>query len=146
MATSLTAGTLTVKITESFSIGGVDRGGEHTVSVSSIDEISRRVVNVGTSEVAIISMGAANSAGTFITNNIKYIRITNLDAANFVTLRIDTGSGDGFLKLPAGHSFMLGSARNTFHTSASLVDVTAIQADADTAAVDLEVVVATDRS
>jgi hypothetical protein len=146
MATSLTAGTLTVKITENFSIGGVDRGGEHTVSFSSIDEISRRIVSVGTTEVDIVKFDTSNSAGTFTSTEVKYIRITNLDAVNFVVLRLDTASGDGYIRLEAGHTFLFGNPRTAFDVDASLTHLTAIKADADTAAVDVEVVIASDRS
>ena len=153
MATTITNATLTVTLTESISLNGSEQGASNTLTISNIDEISKRIVTVPASEVTVIAMGTAVSNGTFIESDVLYIRITNKDDANHVTLTFkDEGSSEFAVKLDKGQSFiyngdLAGGVVDTMDANGSalslalgdLVDVTAI---ADTAPVDLEIFVA----
>ena len=148
MASTVTAGTLTVTIQESITLNNRDRGGSTTLSVSSIGEIANRIVSVASgSEVELIKFGAAGR-GEFVAANLKYLRLTNLDDTNFVRLRFSRTSGHtADFKLPAGKSFILTEEDISVHATAgafsSFSAMTNINARADTAAVDVEYYVAT---
>ena len=66
MTSTLTAATLTVKITESIDLNGKDQGGSTTLSLASINEISKRIVTVTTTEAEVVAMSTSASSGTFI--------------------------------------------------------------------------------
>ena len=158
MATTIVAATLTVKITETLSLNGQDKGSENSVAIASITEAFQRIVNVPTTEVVLLAFGTAIAAGQFIEGDVRYIRITNKDDTNFVTLVFRNEDSDEFaLKLDYGHSFIYSASRSTplgvvdtFDAAAAalpagetLADLVDITAKANTAAVDLEVFVAT---
>ena len=153
MATTITNATLTVTLTESISLNGSEQGASNTLTIADVDEISKRIVTIPTAEKTIIAMGTAISNGTFIESDVRYIRITNKDDANHVTLTFkDEGNSEFAVKLDKGQSFiyngdLAGGVVDTMDANGSaltlalgdLVDITAI---ADTAAVDLEIFVA----
>ena len=153
MATTIVASPLTIKISEQIKLGGVELGGEVTKRIQSITEFSRRLINVPTSEVVILAMSTAVAAVQYVESTVKYIRITNLDAANHVTLVFRSeNNAECAHKLDFGYSFIYaaddaGGVVDTHDASASaltvslddLVDITAL---ANSGAVDLEVIVA----
>ena len=153
MATTITNATLTVTLTESISLNGSEQGASNTLTIANIAEISKRIVTVPASEVTVIAMGTAVSNGTFVESDVLYIRITNKDDANHVTLTFkDENNSEFAVKLDKGQSFiyngdLAGGVVDTMDANGSalslaladLVDVTAI---ADTAPVDLEIFVA----
>ena len=153
MATTITAATLTVTLTEEISLNGQDKGSTNTLTVASVTEVSQRIVNVPTSEVVTLAMGTAVAAGQLIEGDVRYIRITNKDDTNHVTLTFRSENNNECIHLlDAGHSFIYpgdnsGGVVNTHDASASalsislddLVDITAL---ADTAVCDLELFVA----
>jgi hypothetical protein len=50
MASTVTAATATVQITESLTLGNVDRGGSHTRTITNVAEADRRVMTVAFQE------------------------------------------------------------------------------------------------
>ena len=153
MASTITAATMTVTITESINLNGMNQGATNTLSLASIAEVSKRIVNVPASEVEIVAMSTAVAAGTFVESTVKYIRITNLDDTNHVVLTFKSeGNHDFAVKLDKGQSFIYngdvsGGVVDTMDASGSalslaLEDLVNITALADTAACDLEVFVA----
>ena len=94
MATTITAATLTVTITEEISLNGQDKGSTNTLTVTSVTEVSQRIVNVPTSEVIIIAMGTAVAAGQFDEDDVRYIRLTNKDDTNYITLVFRSENND----------------------------------------------------
>jgi hypothetical protein len=147
MASTVTPATATVQIVESLTLGGVDRGATHTRTINNTSEADRRVLSVpSASEITILSVGTANAQGTFVRTNIRYIRITNLDNANFVRVRVSRSSHDTFdLKIPAGATFMVHtgdiSANSSGSSFSSFDEWDVISAQADTADIDIELVV-----
>jgi hypothetical protein len=154
MATTVSAATLTVTITETITLNGQDKGATNELTIGSVTEVSQRIVEVPTSEIIILVFQATNpGAGTFDEADVRYIRITNKDDTNFVQLIFRSeNSNECAHKLDAGHTFIYaadnsGGVVNTHDASASaltvsfddLVDITAL---ADTAAVDIELFVA----
>ena len=86
MTTTLTAATLTVTLTEAVSLNGYDQGSKNTLTIASVNEVNKRIVTVPTSEIEVVAISTANASGTFIEGDVRYIRITNLDDTNHVTL------------------------------------------------------------
>ena len=153
MTSTLTAATMTVTITESISLNGTNQGATNTLSLASIAEVSKRIVNVPASEVEVVAMGTAVAAGTFIESTVKYIRFTNLDDTNHITLTFkDEDNTEFAVLLDKGQTFIYngdiaGGVVNTMHAggsalTVSLNDLVNVTALADTAACDLEIFVA----
>lgn len=153
MATTLTAATMTVTITEAISLNNKDKGSTNEYTIASVTEVSQRIVNVPTSEVIILAMGTAVAAGQFVESTVKYIRLTNKDDTNHVTLVFRSeGNAEFAMKLDAGQSFIYngdnsGGVVDTMDAAASALtvsfeDLVDITARADTATVDLELFVA----
>mgnify|MGYP003668773575 CR=1 FL=1 len=139
--------TLTITLTESVTLGdGASNRGTTNVQAVTIDEVDHRIMDVGTSEIKILQFAAANGPGTFADGTVKYLRITNLDASNFVTLRIQQSDSEYFVKLEAEDNFLLGNTVMDAHedgdtavgAAATLANIDSIWADADTAACQVE--------
>ena len=154
MATTIEAATLTVTLTEQVVLNGQEKGATNSLTVSDVTEVSQRIINVPASEVIILAMGAAVAAGQFVESTIRYIRITNKDDTNHVTLVFRSESGDECVhKLDYGQSFIYagdnsGGVVDTHDANAGAIgsitldDLVDITATADTAACDLELFVA----
>ena len=155
MTTTLTAATLTITLTESIELNGVEQGGTSTKTISSVNEVSKRIVTVTTTEAEVIAFHAsAISSGTFIEGDVRYIRFTNLDDTNFIALTFKNENDDEFaIKLDAGHSFIYpgdnsGGVVDTMDAidatglTLALGDLVNVTADADTASCDMEIFIA----
>jgi len=107
MTSTVTAATLTVTITELITLNGAARGGTNTLDIGSINEVSKRIVTATTTETEILSFGAAFSGHGFVIGNVRYIRITNLDDTNSVTLTFkNQGNDECAMLLDKGQSFI----------------------------------------
>ena len=154
MPSTVTAATLTVKITETITLNGSDQGATNTMTIASVNEISKRIVTATTTEQVILAFGTAVAAGQFLEDKVVYMRITNLDDTNHVVLTFRNENNDEFaVKLDKGQSFiyngdLAGGVVDTMDAidgtglSLSLGDLVDITADADTASCDLELFVA----
>lgn len=147
MATTLTAATLTVTVTESISLNGKDQGATNSFTVSSINEVYKQIVTATTTAATFLKFGTAASAGTLIRSDVSYLRITNLDDTNFVTVGLQDDSADtAYIKLEKGQSVILGGTDEgpqvEVSTNASAfsawASVDSLTLDADTASVDVE--------
>lgn len=145
MASTIVAQTLTVTISESINLNNQPINSENQLTIASIGQVDKRIVSIPIStEVTVLAFGTAVAAGTLIRANVKYIRITNKDATNFVRIRVKkTGSETFDVKVNAGQSFIMSNASESVAATAgafsAFVDADSINAQADTAAVDIEV-------
>ena len=157
MATTITNATLTVTLKESIVLNGTQQGGTNTLTIAGIDEISKRIMTITTNESTIATFsGAVASAGHFNDSFVRYMRFTNLDDTNFLTLTFTNSDNDEVaIKLDAGNSFMWfadnsGGMVDVFNATENanagsdtdLEPITTIQADANTGNCDLEVFIA----
>lgn len=107
MATTIKNATLKVTVKEEITLNGSRQDSENTLRISDINEISKRIVTVPTSEVTLVSMSTAVSAGTFDESKVKYIRITNLDDAYHLYLVFKNEyNNETCMKLDYGQSFI----------------------------------------
>ena len=163
MASTITASTLKVTIREDIKLNGVEQGGVSTLSVGSITNAVKRIVNIGTDEIGLLGFGTAYNtelsktylAGQFDEDTVRYIRITNLDDSNHIALILKNENNDEFgVKVDRGCSFIYGvdldggvvdtmdSADAAGITPDSFGDLVDITCAANTAACDVEVFVA----
>ena len=157
MATTITPATMSITITESIKLNGTQQGATNTTTISSVAEISKRILTITTNESTIATFsGAVASAGHYNDSVVKYIRFTNKDNTNFVTLTFRNQDNDEVaIKLDAGNSLMLfgdnsGGMVAMFNATqdadaasdTALGSLTNIQADANTGNCDLEMLIA----
>jgi len=157
MASTITAADLTVTVTESITLNGYDQGSKNIKTIGSIGEVYKRILTITTNEATIVTMsGAVASAGHFNDSFVRYMRFTNLDDTNFLTLTFTNSDNDEVaIKLDAGNSFMWfadnsGGMVDVFNATENanagsdtdLEPITTIQADANTGNCDLEVLIA----
>lgn len=154
MASTVTAATLTVTLREQVLLNGVEQGGSVTLTIPSINEISKRIVTATTTESTIASFGTTPNFNTFIEGDVRYIRIANLDDTNHVALTFKNEDNDEFgVKLDKGEAFIYnadlsGGVVDTMEAAATAItpdsfgDLVDITAKANTASVDLEIFIA----
>ena len=149
--------TLTVTHTEDITLNGQQFGGTNIKTIASINEISKRILTITTTESVIATFSAAAaSAGHYVAADVRYIRFTNRDTANFITLTFRNQDNDeAAIKLDFGQSFVwngdnvngmtavLNATQDADAASdTALGDLTNIQADANTGSCDLEMLIA----
>ena len=156
---------LKVTIREELTLNGYDQGATNTLTISGINELSKRIVTATTTEAGLLGFLSALSnvgvtankvgylAGILDDGDVRYMRITNLDASNHITLTFrDEDNTEYRMKVDAGHSFIYpgdnsGGLVDTMKAAGSalasgLADLVDITVDADTASCDVEVYVA----
>ena len=157
MASTLSSATMTVRVVESIKLNGTEQGAINTKTITGINEISKRILTITTAESVIATFSAAvASAGHYVAADVRYMRFTNKDDTNFITLTFRNQDNDEVaIKLDAGQSFMWaadnsGGMVDVFNATqdadaasdTALGDLTNIQADANTASCDLEMFIA----
>ena len=172
MASTVTAGKLVVKLSESIFLNGEDHGSVNTMIVPSINEIYKRIVTIPVNDGSIGSndhytlittsgdtAASAVSHNQFIIGDMKYVRITNLNdtAGEGILLQIardDASDGTDeecvWFLLEEGKSFILHTFSSAFDGAGgeadtpTLTNITDIRAvnESETVAVDLEIFVA----
>lgn len=118
-------GTLTTKITENFTgLNGLEKT-TTTLSLTGIDLVSKRIMTATTTETAILKFQPEEEWGTFIVDDVRYLRITNQDATNYVWLTFRNQSASEFaVKLGAGQTFYLNGDPTTGHDNIFVANTT----------------------
>lgn len=143
MATTITPATLTVTITEAVSLNNKSYGNSNVLTVANINETDQRILTIPTSEIGVVTFGSAAGAGTFVRSAVQYLRITNRDDTNFISIHITSATDDVWVKVNAGKSFILSNGDlETAAAFSAWASITAITAIADTAACDVEYYIA----
>jgi len=149
--------TLKVKIQEEIILDNQDYGSKRVLEVSSINEISKRILTITTTESTIATFSSATaSSGHYIAADVRYIRFTNKDTSNFITLTFRNQDNDEVaIKLDAAQSFVWNGDNSNGMTAVfnatedadaasdtAFGSLTNIQADANTGSCDLEMFIA----
>ena len=154
MASTVTSSTLQVLVAESITLNGIEYGGSNTLKIGSINECSKRIVTASTTKTEILSVGSSTSKGGFITGDLRYMRFTNLDDTNHVTLFfLNDLNAEFAVKLDQGPSFIYtadladGAAGTTdaivgTASATNLGGLTTVSVQSDTASCDVEYFVA----
>ena len=108
MATTIKSGTLKTRVQESIILDGIEQGTSTLNTFSGINSITKRIITITTTESTIATFSAAAaSAGHYVAADARYIRFTNKDDANFITLTFRNQDNDEVaIKLDAGQSFI----------------------------------------
>ena len=129
---------LKVTIREELTLNGYDQGSKNTLTISDVDEVFKRIVTCPANNETTIarfrsSVGNASGTATFDSaldvQDVKYVRVTNLDGSNSLTLslQVEVGEDDSgadtsaSVLVEAGKSFVMGSP----HDGISLSDANA---------------------
>ena len=152
MASTVSAGTLKVKIIEEIKLNGKDQGGVTSFNIASINEVYKRIIACTASQTTTIATFANDvyeTVGAIDIEDSKYIRVTNLDSANAIELAIVTVYTTYQVKLDASQSHILGSANDLMLAEAdtspsfgTMADVKSIQVNPGSNEVDVEILVA----
>jgi len=134
---------LTITITEAVTLNGASRGSTNT-HVEAVTQIDHRIVScLHSAEQTVVLFNTAVAAGTMADATLDYLRLTNLNGTNFVTVRVSGNGEEYFVKLEAGDSFLLNNsvmdANAAGNASVSLANIDSIGIQADTATCDVEV-------
>ena len=112
--------TLVSTITEKVTLNGKERGSEISQEIASVTQVLHRIVTCPASAdttVANFHSAANTSDNSLDVEDVKYIRVTNLDASNPInlSLQIDAGEDDSAadesvtILVAAGRSFIMGA-------------------------------------
>lgn len=147
MASTISNSSLTVTVTEKLTLNGTDHGSTKKITIADINEVSKRILSVSTDGLQVYAGSTVAGLGTFITSDVRYIRITNLDNENYVILHLEGNGHTAQLTLAPGHLFFLTDVSATFDGAAAIgdfsaEDITRIDIKANTAACDVEILVA----
>ena len=144
--------TLKVKIQEDIIVDNQDYGSKRTFEVASVDEIYKRIITVpadADTTIATFAAAVSTSVGAFDVNDVRYIRITNLDSSNAITVAMVGVSDNAQFKVEAGKSLMFGTPddfmlgeTDTSPAFASFEDLAKITVDSGSNAVNVELFIA----
>jgi|TARA_Y100000593_G_scaffold92141_1_gene182825 hypothetical protein len=147
MASKVSKATMSVVYHEEITLNSTKYGSRTSFEVGDINEISQRIVSIPTSVVTLLNLSSSVGPGQYVTSNMKYVRLTNLDTENWVRLTFVSASANQYdVRLDANRSYVFTNASisgsNAAATFDSFVDFTALKAIAETDAVDVEVFIA----
>ena len=139
--------TLKVKLLEDIILSNQDYSSKRTFEISSISNIFKRIVTVAADDDATVlvfkSTTAAADAALDL-QNVKYIRITNLDSSNSVniSLQLDSGEDNSAADLSithlleAGRSFLMGAPDEGAHSDDDAATIVTALTDLESIIVD----------
>ena len=157
---------LKVTIREELTLNGYDQGAKNTLTISDVDEVFKRIVTCPANNETTIarfrsSVGNASGTATFDSaldvQDVKYVRVTNLDSSNDLklSLQVEVGEDDSgadtsaTVLVEAGKSFIMGSPHDGISLSDSnanlitdLVDLDSLVVQPGSNSVNVEVYVA----
>jgi len=133
MALCTPTGSLEVFIRESILLpNGNEEIATNQIKIPGVNQLTRRIDTIsakwektGVELLRFVDNEASQVAGSFVRNTVKYLRFTNLDCDNYLSLYLiqhspdaqapntgDVGSGDeGVFRLDPGKSMMLSNAQ-----------------------------------
>ena len=147
MASTISSTDLKVKITEEIILNGKDQGSSNTLTIGSIKDISKRIITIAADDdatVLVFKSTTASADGALDKDNVKYIRITNLDDSNSVNLSLQLDSGEDNSAadlsvthlLEAGRSFMMGTPDEAVHADDDSATIVTALTDLESIIVD----------
>jgi len=141
------AGKLKVKIQEDIILDNQDYGSKRTFEISSIVNITKKIVTIASDDdatVLVFKSTTASADSALDLQNVKYIRITNLDSSNSVnvSLQLDSGEDNSAADLSithlleAGRSFLMGAPDEAAHADDDSATIVTALTDLESIIVD----------
>jgi hypothetical protein len=126
LATTIKSSTLTVNLVEDIFLNGSQQGSKNTLSISGIKDVFKRIITIAADDDATVLVFKSTTAiadGALDLQNVKYIRVTNLDDTNSVGLSLQLDSDEDnsaanescTILLEAGRSFIMGTPDEGIH-------------------------------
>ena len=142
---------LTTTLSESVVLNGAVRGTTNTTTTTGINNVYERIVTCTIDEITHLATFDSDSFGAAVQidkQDVRYIRITNLDATNALELAVVGAATLYQVTLAAGQSHILGAAvtvmlaeADTSPSFGTMADLTSIQVE-PVATLDVEIFVA----
>ena len=127
---------LVTTISEQVTLNGSLRGSTNSVTTTGINNVYERIVTCTNAQATFLAAFDSNSYGSAVQidkEDVRYIRITNLDITNTLELAV-VGSTNYQVLLKAGESHILCAAENVMLAEADaspsfgdMADLTSIQ-------------------
>ena len=150
---------LTVTVSESVTLNGAVRGNTNELTITGIEQVMERIVTIpadNDTTVLLTKATVSSSDSAIDMQDTKYIRVTNLDSTNSVTLSMqidaDENNNDAdesvSILLEAGKTFMMGTPHDSIgvldssNTLTATHDLESIMVDSGGNTVQIEVFVA----
>jgi hypothetical protein len=137
---------LTILINEKITLDGNDRGILTTQTIPDINYIDNRTFTIPTgSATTLFSLSDANSAGTFVTSSIQYVRLTNNSTTNTPIKLIVSSSTEAMSYLiNTGSSYMISTSKITGSlTGLTFKDIVSVKAEPSGSSAKIEYFIAT---
>ena len=139
--------TLKVKLLEDIILSNQDYSSKRTFEISSISNIFKRIVTVAADDdatVLVFKSTTASADAALDLQNVKYIRITNLDSSNSVNISLqldsdeDNSAADLSIThlLEAGRSFLMGAPDEGVHSDDDSATIVTALTDLESIIVD----------
>ena len=141
----------TSTITESWTGDTGTLDSSQTITIGSITDVTKRVVNLTTAVTTLAQFGATvgTSVNAHDVNLVKYVRVTNLDSSINLKLGIIGAASCSNHILGPGESFVIGATDDTYLAEAatdpahaSHADIATIEAIAASSTIAAEIVIA----
>jgi len=142
---------LTTTISESCTLNGSVRGTTNTVTTTGINNVYERIVTCTTGQTTFLAAFDTNSYGSAVQidkEDVRYIRVTNLDQTNSLELAVVGAATLYQVLLKAGQSHILCAAEDVMLAEAdtspsfgTMADLASIQVK-PAATLDVEIFVA----
>ena len=107
---------LTTTITENVVLNNSIRGSSNTVTTTGIGDCFERIVTCTHSQTTTIATFAAapyTSAGAIDVDDVRYIRVTNLDSEGTIELAVVTTASNYQIRMTPGTSHILARANES---------------------------------
>ena len=138
---------LKVKIEEDIILENQNYGSKRTFEISSIANITKKIVTIASDDdatVLVFKSTVASADSALDKENVKYIRITNLDSSNSVnvSLQLDSGEDNSSADLSmthlleAGRSFLMGAPDEGAHADDDSATIVTALTDLESIIVD----------
>tara|TARA_Y100001963_G_scaffold30428_1_gene41634 strand:- start:380 stop:829 length:450 start_codon:yes stop_codon:yes gene_type:complete len=117
---------LVVTISESVTVNGALRGSTNNLTVTGITDTFERVVTCphsSTTTIATFSSNVYDSAGAIDTENVKYIRVSNLSTTHDMYIGVAATSYAYSMLIPAGVSHIIGQGSTIMVTGEGAVPI-----------------------
>tara|TARA_R100000322_G_C5346648_1_gene167152 strand:+ start:10 stop:477 length:468 start_codon:yes stop_codon:yes gene_type:complete len=147
--------TLTTTVTETLTLNGQKYNSTQTKSIASITQCLTTVITCNDTESVLLTFADdATGIGTFDRHSVSYLRISNLDATDYITLAFKDGTASVYaVRVDAGSSFVVPISNTSNETPlmfatndnanvSTMVEIDTITADASSGTVDVEVYLA----
>jgi hypothetical protein len=142
---------LVTTLTESVTLNGAIRGTTNTVTTTGINNVYERIVSCTTGQITYLASFNSDSHGEGVLldkENVRYIRVTNLDSTNTLELAVVGAATLYQVLLKAGQSHILCAAddimlaeADTSPSFGTMADLTSLQVN-PAATLDVEIFVA----